>query len=40
LAKTNPTETQTTNNTNPNLTIIYCSETEERNRVDNEKHNP
>ena len=34
-------EPQAMNNTIPNLTIIYCSETpEERNRTDDDKHNP
>ena len=41
LTQTKSKETQTMNNTIPNLTIIYCSETtEERNRTDDNKHNP
>jgi hypothetical protein len=41
LAQTKPKETQAMNNTIPKLTIIYCSETtEERNRTDDDKHNP
>jgi len=41
LAQTKSKETLAMNNTIPNLTIIYCSETtEERNRTDNDKHNP
>jgi len=41
LAQTKSKEPQAINNTIPNLTIIYRSETtEERNRTDNDKHNP
>jgi len=41
LAQTKSKEAQAMNNTIPNLTIIYCSETtEEKNRTDDEKHNP
>jgi len=41
LAETKPKESQAMNNTNPNLTIIYYSETtEERKRIDDDKHNP
>jgi len=41
LAQTKSKEPQAMNNTIPNLTIIYCSETtEERNRTDDDKHNP
>jgi len=41
LAQTKSKETQAMNDTIPNLTIIYCSETtEERNRTDDDKHNP
>jgi len=41
LAQTKSKEPQAMNNTIPNLTIIYCSEiTEEKNRTDDEKHNP
>jgi hypothetical protein len=41
LAHTKSKESQAMNNTIPNLTIIYYSETtEERNRVDDDKHNP
>jgi len=40
LAQTKPKEIQAMNNTIPNLTIIYYSETtKERNRVDDDKHN-
>jgi len=40
LAQTKPKETQAMNNKNPNLTITHYSETnEERNRVDDDKHN-
>jgi len=41
LAQTKSKEPQAINNTIPNLTIIYCSETtEKRNRTDDDKHNP
>jgi hypothetical protein len=41
LAQTKSKETQARNNTIPNLTIIYYTETtEERNRTDDDKHNP
>jgi hypothetical protein len=41
LAQTIFKETQAMNNTIPNLTIIYYSETtEEYNRTDDDKHNP
>ena len=41
LAQTKSKETQATNNTILNLTIIYYSETtEKRNRTDYDKHNP
>jgi len=41
LAQIKSKETEAMNNTIPNLTIIYCSDpTEERNRTDNDKHNP
>jgi len=40
LTQTKPKETQAMNNTIPNLTIIHYTETnEERNRVDDDKHN-
>ena len=41
LAQTKPKETKAMNNTIPNLTIIHYSETtEERYRVDDDKHSP
>ena len=41
LAQTKSKEPQAMNNTIPNLTIIYCSETtEEKNRTDDDRHNP
>jgi hypothetical protein len=41
LAQTKPKETQATNNTLSNLTIIYYTETtDEQNRFDHDKHNP
>ena len=40
LAQTKSKETQAMNNTIPILTIIYCSETEEKNKTDDDKHNP
>jgi hypothetical protein len=41
LAQTKSKETQAMNNTIPNLTVTYYSETtEERNRTDDDKHNP
>jgi hypothetical protein len=41
LAETNSKETWAMNNIIPNLTIIYCGETtEERNRTEDDKHNP
>ena len=41
LAHIKSKEPQAMNNTIPNLTIIYCSETtEERNRTDDDKNNP
>jgi hypothetical protein len=41
LAQTKPKEIQAMNNTTANLTIIYYSgTTEERIRVDDDKHNP
>jgi hypothetical protein len=41
LAQTKPKESLATNNTIPNLTIIYYSETtKERKRIDDDKHNP
>jgi len=41
LAQIKSKEPQTMNNVIPNLTIIYCNEAnEERNRTDDDKHNP
>jgi hypothetical protein len=41
LAQTKSKETQAMNNTIPNQSIIYYIETtEERNRTDDDKHNP
>jgi len=41
LGQTKSKEPQSMSNTIPNLTIIYCSETtDERNRTDDDKHNP
>jgi hypothetical protein len=40
LAHAKRKETEAVNNTILKLTIIYYSETEERNRVDDDKHNP
>jgi len=40
-AQTKSKETQTMDNTIPNLTIIYYSKTtEDKNRTDDDKHNP
>jgi len=41
LAQTKSKETQAMNNTIPNLTIIHYSETtDDKNRTDDDKHNP
>ena len=41
LTQTKSKKTQAMNNTIPNLTIIYYSETtEDKNRTDDDKHNP